>query len=223
MRPFTWSYSALTAFETCPRRYFLTRISKQAQEVQTKETLWGNRVHKAMELRVGRGTPLPEDMKDYEKIAAPVAAQRQTGAKIAVEQKLALTANFRPTEYFSKNVWLRSVADVILEKKDSAVVLDHKTGKKKPDSQQLKLSAAVVFATKPYIQKITCSFLWLTDGSNTTEKFEREDAPGIWQDFAPRVKRMEEAIKLQKFPPNPSGLCRKWCPVGKALCDHCGE
>jgi hypothetical protein len=192
-------------------------------EPQTEATLWGNRVHKALELRVGQGTPLPETMKQFEAVAAPIAAMRKTGANIQVEQKLALNINFRPTTYFAKDVWLRSVADVVAEKGKNAVVLDHKTGKKKPDSQQLRLSAAVVFATKPYITNITCSFLWLTDGTNTTEKFLREDAASIWAEFLPRVKRMETAIKEDKMPPNPSGLCRSWCPVGRKLCDHCGK
>ena len=223
MKPFTWSYSALNAFETCSLRYKLTRLTKEVHEPQTDATLWGKRVHKAMEHRVGNATPLPETMKQFEAVAEPVAAMRKTGANIQVEQKLALTVNFRPTTYFAPDVWLRVVADVVAEKGKNAVVLDWKTGKKKPDSAQLKLTAAALFSAKPYIQRITCSFLWLTDGTNTTERFEREDAGSIWAEFLPRVKRMETSIKEDRMPPNPSGLCRNYCPVGKRLCNHCGK
>ena len=59
-----WSYSSLQAFETCPRRFYLTRIAKLASEAQTQATLWGNEVHKALELavagtvlRITRGSP----------------------------------------------------------------------------------------------------------------------------------------------------------------------
>ena len=126
-KPFAWSYSALTAFETCPKRYKLKRLTKQVVEKQTEATLWGNRVHKAMEHRVGKATPLPDTMEQFEPLAAPVAAMRKTGANIQVEQKLALNPNFRPTTYFAPDVWLRVVADVVAEKGKNAVVLDWKT------------------------------------------------------------------------------------------------
>ena len=45
-----WSYSALTSYETCPKRYQLTRVTKQVTEPQTEATRWGNEVHKALEL-----------------------------------------------------------------------------------------------------------------------------------------------------------------------------
>ena len=43
-KPFAWSYSALGAFETCPHRYMVTRVTKAITEPQTEATLWGNRV-----------------------------------------------------------------------------------------------------------------------------------------------------------------------------------
>jgi hypothetical protein len=162
-------------------------------------------------------------MEQFEPVAKSIVDMRETGAKIQVEQKLALTVNFRPTTYFAPDVWLRVVADVVVEKGKNLAVLDHKTGKKKPDSAQLRLSAAALFATKPYIQRITSCFLWLNDGTNTTEKFEREDAAGIWGEFLPRVRRMQTSILEDRMPPNPSGLCRSYCPVGRKLCDHCGQ
>ena len=34
-----WSYSALTAYETCPKRYQLTRVTKQVIEAQNLQSL----------------------------------------------------------------------------------------------------------------------------------------------------------------------------------------
>ena len=58
-----WSYSALTAFETCPRRFELTRVTRQVKEPQTEATIWGNEVHKALELFAKDGKPLPKNLK----------------------------------------------------------------------------------------------------------------------------------------------------------------
>jgi hypothetical protein len=220
-KAFAWSFSALNSFETCPLRYKLTRITKQAQEVQTKESLWGNRVHKAFENKLKHRTPFPAEAREFEHVAESILKGAQ-GAKLTAEGKLAITANFKLTTYFAPDVWLRVVTDFQVERKDRLVVGDFKTGKKKPDSTQLALSAATLFATKPYIQHITSCFLWLKDGTTTTERYTRDEAADIWQEFMPRVKRMEEAIKADKMPPRPSGLCRNYCPVGKRLCDHCG-
>lgn len=219
-----WSYSKLNAFETCARRFYLTTVTKQVYEPQTAATLWGNQVHKALELRVGKGQALPDTMKQFEPVAASIAAKRDTGAKIEVEQKLALNGKLQPTTWFGKDVWVRGITDVTITKGDTAVVLDYKTGKPTPDSAQLRLTAAMTFAHKPYVNTVVNSFLWLKTGDKpTTEIIKRDQLHEIWQEFAPRVRRMEIAHEEEKFPPKPSGLCRKWCPVGKALCEHCGE
>lgn len=221
-KPVAWSYSSLSAFETCPHRWFLTKVSKQVHEPQTTATLWGNQVHKALELRVGKGQPLPDTMKQFEPVAQSIAAKRDSGAKIECEQKMALNARFQPTTWFGKDVWVRGITDVTLTKGTTAIVLDYKTGKPTPDSAQLRLTAAMTFAHKPYIQKVVNAFLWLKikDEPPTTEVITREEIPDIWQEFAPRVQRLEIAVAENKFPKKPSGLCRAWCPC--TMCEHNG-
>ena len=217
-----WSYSVLTAFETCPWRYYLTKIAKKIQEPQTEATLWGNAVHKAMELRITKGTPLPAEMSMYEPIAANVKA-RAAGGKLEAEQKMALNANFAPVTWFAKDVWVRGITDFTITKKDKAFIGDWKTGKKDPASAQLKLTAAMTFAAKPYVNTIINAFIWLKGNETpTVETFNRGDTADIWQEFAPRVQRLEIAHEENKFPKRPSGLCAKWCPVGKTNCEHCG-
>lgn len=219
-KPFAWSYSALDSFEVCPFRHFKTKIEKSIVEPQTEALLWGNQVHKALELRVRDNTPLPERMKSYEPLAAKIAA-RANGCTMGTEQKLALTKDLRETTFFAKDVWLRSILDISIEKGTRAFIGDWKTGKKNPDSMQLKLSAAVYFATRPWIDEVTNAFIWLQSGEVTVEKFEREQTHEIWQEFLPRVKRMEDAITNGAFPQRPSGLCRAWCPVH--TCPHNGK
>lgn len=217
-----WSYSSLTAYETCPWRYYLTKVAKTVVEPQTDATLWGNRVHKAFEHRIGDGLPFTDELSHYEPIAQTILT-RAKGKTVATEQKIALNNSFREVKYFDKSVWLRAVLDLSIERGTKATIIDYKTGKKVHDTQQLQLSAAVYFATRPWIDEITNVFIWLKTGEISKEKFVKEDAPGIWNEFIPRVNRLQQSIDLDKFPKRPSGLCRAWCPVGKAKCEHCGE
>lgn len=90
-----WSYSALTAFETCPKRFQLTRVTKKVFEPQTEATLWGNKVHKALELFAKNGSPLPADMKAYGKYVTKI--QNYEGKRV-VEERVALDKKHpRPT------------------------------------------------------------------------------------------------------------------------------
>lgn len=214
-----WSYSALTAFETCPRRYQLTRVTKEVVEKQTEATLWGNKVHKALELFAKGKQPLPPDFKAYEKYVRKI--QSYEGKRV-VEEKIALTSSFRPTTWFAKDVWVRGIIDIGVVGSDTAYLLDWKTGKRKPDSDQLKLFAALAFAHYPWIDKVVTGFIWLKDAKFDKGTFTREQLPEIWNEFLPRVTRLELAYKDDKWVAKPSGLCKNWCPVGKRLCEFCG-
>lgn len=219
-KPLAWSYSSLTAFETCPRRYYLTKVSKEVSEPQTEATLWGNKVHKALEHRLVKAAPLPESMEMFEPIAASVA-EKAKGGKLEAEQKMALTKSFTPTTWFGKDVWVRGITDFTITKGDKVFIGDWKTGKPTPGSAQLMLTAAMTMHQKPYINTVINAFVWLKTGSITHEVFTREDIPKIWQEFTPRVNRLESAMADNKWPARPSGLCRNYCPCHG--CEHNGR
>lgn len=221
MKPkLAWSYTALTSFETCPKRYYLTRIAKKVKEPETEATKWGNAVHEALEYRVKEGRPLPQGMEQWEPLVQRIISKQD--AEVTAEQQLCLDANLEPTSWFSKTAWLRGIIDVSVKRGNKVFVADWKTGKVKVDSDQLKLFAALVFHHCPDVNEVITAFIWLKEGRITHDKFTREQLPEIWQSFMPRVQRIEIAIEKDKWPARPSGLCRNYCPVGKTLCDHCG-
>jgi hypothetical protein len=215
-----WSYSSLTAFETCPRRFKLTRITKQVQESQTEATLHGNEVHKALENHLKNTKPLPDKYKEYLPLVDRVKA---TPGKQLVEFKFALTQAFKPTEFFAKDAWCRGVIDVGVVSPKAAVILDWKTGKPKDDHDQLKLFAAVAFAAYPFINTCRTGYVWLAHNKLDCKTFQKADVAGIWQEFLPRVIRITKAAENDNFPPKPSGLCTKWCPVTNDLCEFSGK
>lgn len=219
-KAFAWSYSALTGFESCPRQYHQMRLVKPCPwpdppgEVQ----LFGLEAHKHIENRVAMGKPLP----GFLKFAEPILARLENGpAPVKTEYRLALNDKFQPVEFFAKDAWVRAVGDIVTTHKDKAFQLDWKFGKYREGDGQLKLQSAVAFANMPQVNTITNVYAWMKDHRTTVRTFHREDVPGIWEEFLPRVKRMHIAIQNGDFPPNPSGLCGKYCAV--LACEHNGR
>lgn len=217
MAQVAWSYTALTGFETCPKRHYHTKVKKDVKDPPGEEALWGQRVHKALEERLRDGKPLPPSLKNFEGYAVKFAA---APGELLVEQQIALTAEFKRTEWFAKDVWVRAVLDVGILNRTRALVADWKTGKRKPDNEQMELFAAVAFATYPQIEVADTAFVWLKEKKMDRVTYCRDDSPRIWQNFLPRVARLERAHATDTWDAKPSGLCRKWCPVKS--CVHNG-
>lgn len=221
MKKPAWSYSSLTAFEQCPKRYYHTRVKKDVPDPPGEAAKWGTEVHKHLELRVTEQKPLPDSLQYLEPMMAKILATPSD--EIYAEKQYCFDADFSPVTWFSKEAWCRSVIDLEVRKGDRALILDHKTGKRKPDSDQLRLFAAVKMTADKTINKVTTGFLWLKDNKIDKETYTRDDVAGIWQDYLARVARLEAAMLNDKWVPKPSGLCKAWCPVGKNRCSYCGK
>ena len=210
-----WSFSSLSAFETCPRQYQVMRVLKAVKEPETEAQRWGNEVHKALELRVKDGTPLPDTMQKWEPLAARLCASK---GEVFAEQKYALTRNLTPTEFFAPDCWHRGIIDVQVLYPQRAFLGDYKTGKVKTDYDQLTLSAASLMAAQPQVESVKVQYLWLAHNKVTSKDVKRDEVPVIWQDFHARVHRLQLSYEKDKWLPKPSGLCNGWCPVGR---EHC--
>jgi CRISPR/Cas system-associated exonuclease Cas4 (RecB family) len=215
-----WSYSSLTAFETCPRRYYLTKVKREVVEPPTEATTWGNEVHKAFEDAVLKQQPLPPKMEEWQPIAMKLQSAK---GKRSAELQLSITKSFTPTTWKAKDAWCRGIVDVVVENDTKALALDYKTGKRKPDSTQLMLFAALLMHNKQYLEAVTTGFVWLKEKAIDKAKYTRDDVGMIWQEFMPRVARMEKAYEQDKWVPKPSGLCAKWCPVSNKQCEFSGR
>lgn len=202
-----WTYSQLDKFETCPRQFYHVRVARDIVEPPTEYTVWGEKVHTAMEHRVLTGQELPEGMTQWEPLAAKLA--KLPGDKLC-EQQMAVDKNFQPAPW--KQAWTRGIADLLVVNKSAAVVLDYKTGKRKL-TEQLMLYAGYTFSHYPEVNTVTTGFVWLKDKKIDKDVFVREDIPKIWNTFLPRVRKLELAYEKDAWPCRPSGLCRGWCPV----------
>lgn len=209
-----WSFSSLTKFETCPRQYHIVKVLKLVTEPPTVHTDWGVAVHAALEYRVKDGTPLPDNMKAYEKIAVYF-----DGKPAFTETKLALDRNLTQVDWFSSDCWYRGIVDVGVDYTSRAFLGDYKTGKVKADHDQMRLFAAAYMSLNPKVELSRTAYIWLAHDKVTRKDVTREEVPVIWQEFMGRSRRLEIAYEKDKWPPKPSGLCKGWCPVGREHCE----
>lgn len=202
-----WTYSHLEKYETCPKQFYHHHVVRDFRDGPNEHSIWGNRVHTALEERVKSNTPLPTGMTQWESLV--VQLLNYPGEK-HVELQLALDSSFRPTDWNA--AWTRGKADMVIVSGQEAAVVDFKTGKRKL-TEQLSLYAAYTFAHYPEVNVVHTGFVWLKENKITKDTVTRETLPFIWQSFIGRVKRLEDSYENEHWPERPSGLCNGWCPV----------
>jgi hypothetical protein len=224
-KAWSWSYSKLKNFESCPKKHYEIDIAKniveKAETDPNSPLVWGNRAHEALAAALTAAVTLPPEFSGFEHWVARVL---NGPGELFVEQKYAINDQFEARGWFDKDVWCRMIGDVVkidspfIDRKSGkkmrlGLVLDWKTGKVLEDSVQLMLMAQALFSTYPDLTHVRSEFVWLKDDCTTPELFTREEVAAAWVSLMPRVKAMEQAAINQHFPPKPSGLCKKWCPV----------
>jgi hypothetical protein len=208
--PVQHSFSALNTFETCPRKYFHLKVKKDVQESFSGASNYGLDVHKSFEDRLLKGKKLPLDLLHHEPVMKKVEA---APGEQSPEQKLAINRNFEPTGFFDSDVWLRTIIDYTKMTEGACLIIDWKTGKMKSDFDQVSLCAAVFSCFIPSVEKYTAAYYWAKEKRLTRIKMTKDEIPGVWAEFLPRLERVETAVKEDDFPCKPNGLCKKYCPV----------
>lgn len=211
------SFSSLKMFENCPYRYYHQRVKKTVVDTGGEASQYGERIHKFLEDRLGKKSPLPEEIDKLEVVATRLE-EAAKGNEIYFEKEMTINADLQPTGWWAKDAWMRSKLDVLILRKDDAVVIDWKTGKRRPDFTQLELFALQVFAHYPYIDRVSSSFIWIKETALDKEVYKREDAHAMWDKLLSRTHRVEEAVKTGIWPAKPSGLCN-YCPC-KSFCEY---
>jgi hypothetical protein len=210
IKPIAWSFTSISAFRTCPRQYHEIRVLKNFKEEKNEVSIWGDRVHKAFEASLRDGVPLPEDMQLWQ----PTVEQfRGLKGKLYVENELAITQGFQPCDWFADDVWCRGIIDALWIDGTVAKAVDWKTGKRKPNSDQLALFALLVFHHFPEVQEVRTMFVWLKTLEQDKATYGRMHIPELWQKFIPDLHRLKDAYDNERWPARTSGLCRKHCAV----------
>lgn len=208
----TWSHSGLKKFEQCARQYHEVTVLKRYPFTDTKHTIYGKDVHKAIEDYGRDGKPLPPEFVLFQPVVDALLAK--PGRKL-FEHEMALTKDLRPCDFKDDNRWVRGIADLLIVDDDNltARVVDWKTGNDKyPDRDQLTLMSLMVFTHFPHVRSVASALVFLVKGSMVKHKMVREDAEAAWWDYRERVAKLEAAHEFDVWNPSQSPLCG-WCPV----------
>lgn len=206
----TISPSGLLDFEGCPRRWHETKILKKYKFEVTEAITHGNVVHEQLERYVKFSEALPEHLL-Y--VAPFIEALRHEGYTLYAELECAVTDDWKPVGWWDKTAWLRGKIDLVALNKTtkSALVIDYKTGKRKPDPTQLKIYGAMLMRVLG-LKQVDSLYLWLKTNENDRFQITRATLHGIVTEITERIEAMSDAFDRQDFPPRTSPLCG-WCPA----------
>jgi hypothetical protein len=220
-KPPAWSYSSITLFEQCPKKYYHLRVAKDIKEPDSEAMMYGKDVHLAAENFMRDGTPLPEKyafMRPMLDKLQAIPGDKHCELKMGLKK---VDGRLMPCDFFAKDVWWRGIADLLIinEEKQTAYLVDYKTSKnaKYADTKQLDLLAGAVFTHYPKVMEIKSALLFVVSNEIVKKKHEFMMRLSYLNSMEPELTRLEAAIKTNVWNPVSSPLC-KFCPV--ASCTH---
>lgn len=203
--PTTWSYTFLSNFENCPRKAWHMYVARDLPYTETEQMKWGNRVHKAMELRLRDQVPLPDDCKPYEPFAAAF-----DGRKPMAEEWLQMNIKGELAS-FPKDVWGKGKADVIVLGTDGIGIFDWKTGKVREDPFELRIFGMLAKARWPEAGKIVGHYVWLGE-KKVGVSHDLSDTKATYAMVREIWARVEALDADKEWQATPNPLCG-WCAV----------
>lgn len=217
VKPISWSFSSLKAYQTCPRQFYSYKVAKQYVQEETEAIRYGKILHEAFELYIRDGKPLGIDFTKFKPVLD--ALKNIPGEKLC-EFEMALNSELKPASGFlGKDVFCRGIADLLIVNGAVAYVVDYKSGKAKyPDKKQLELMALMVFAYFPEVQTVKGMLLFVHHDVTVKGEYKRTQEKELWAKWLGNVETLKASHAMGSWPPNPSGLCRGWCSV--EYCEH---
>lgn len=213
-----WSYSRLHTYETCPLKAkfkVVDKLADPAGPAAGRGVYW----HAVLEKSVtGELTAMPELSVNDPKLGAyaPLLAKLRD-IRPLLEHRVGFTREWKETTFFAKNVWCRSVYDVMYYDAATRTVHtgDWKTGKSNPDHvKQLELYNATGLLLFPEAVKAEAVDWYVDIGKpedDLTHTLTRAGLPDVLRSWELRVRRMETDTV---FPARPGKHCM-WCNFAK--------
>lgn len=217
--PKAWSYSSMSLFQQCPKKYFHLRVAKDIIEPQSEQMRYGLDAHKAAEDYVRDGVDLPAHLTYMKE---PLDRLRTMDGQHLCEHRMGLTADLEPCGFFDENVWWRGIADLLVVNGDKASLIDYKTGKSTyPDTKQLELLSLATFKHFPEVQTVKAGLLFVVHTAFVKERFEAVEQEARWRKWQEQSRQLDAAYDFDIWNPKQNFTCRAWCPV--MSCEHNGR
>ena len=131
------SFSRLSTFEQCPAQFDYLYVTKRVQSTMNEASEYGDRVHKVLEayghaLVAGQAATeaciaLEDTLENKQSLGrwGPLVEKitSRSGEKL-FEHQMSVNRQLQPVDWFAKDVWIRSIADVLVVDGDTAYCLD---------------------------------------------------------------------------------------------------
>lgn len=220
MPNFTWSYSSLSLFQQCPRKYHRLKVVKDIKDKETEALIYGKEVHRVAEEYIRDGTPIPAKHNYIQKYLDPLKAL--PGEKLC-EYQMGLTKELNPCGFMDKEVWWRGIADLLVINGEKATLVDYKTGKssKYADIKQLELLSLATFKHFPEVKSVKAGLVFFVAEDLVKAEFVDAQLHDIWAKWAPELLRLEKSYEVDVWNAKPNFTCRNYCPVKD--CEHNGK
>ena len=66
------SFSSIKMYENCPKRYYHQRVTKEVKDTGSDATIYGERIHEALEHRLDKQVALPTESEAYEPLCKSI-------------------------------------------------------------------------------------------------------------------------------------------------------
>jgi hypothetical protein len=209
MRP--WSYSRLSSYDSCPRKYFFHYVEKRpSSRPPSPAADRGSAIHeKAEKYLKGELAIYPPELQKVAQHAMTLRAK-----KASSEQKLAVNANWEPCDYESPDVLMRAIIDVLYSDDKVVHIQDWKTGQAYPaHAVQMENYVAVAAAHHPDAERFHTCLIYIDQGIVTPARVvHRERVIPIRQLIDARIKNAEED---KEYPARPSVDSCRWCDFSR--------
>ena len=214
----TWSYSNLSLYQQCPKKYYHLRIAKDIKEAPSDAIAFGNKIHKIAQEYVESDKPIPAEYVNA--MQAPLDKLKSMQGQKLCENKLGLTVDLKPCGFFDKNVWWRGIADIIVLQDDKAFTVDYKTGKKSQyaDLKQLEILSLALFKHYPHIKKVKAGLMFFFAEDFVKADYSADQQDELWGPWVSDVGLLEDSVNSGVWNAKPNFTCRGWCPV--TSCTH---
>jgi len=214
-----WSYSSMSLFQQCPKKYYHLRIAKDVVDPPSHQMRYGLDVHQAAEHYVRDGTPIPEK---YSYLTPMLDSLKKIKGDIYCEYRMGLTRDLEPCKFGAKDAWWRGIADFLVVNDDRAKVVDYKTGQNKyADTKQLELLALATFKHFPEVTVVNAGLLFVVHAAFIKEHYYYKQQDELWEKWREQTAELDSAYENNVWNPKQNFTCRAWCPITN--CIHNGR
>lgn len=217
-----WSYSSLSTFKQCPKKYYHLKVAKDVKDYGNEATRYGNKLHKAAELYIKSDTPLE---KGFEFLKPTLESIKNIDGTKHCELRLGISKDgtkYGATKFFADDTWWRGIADLIIVNGEKAYLIDYKSSKsaRYADTKQLDLLAAATFLHFPEVEVVKSALAFVVSNEFVKKKHEAPLLKSYLAQFDPDLERIEVAEETGVWNAVSGPLCA-YCPV--KTCPHWKE